>query len=287
MKICAFVIFSLLCLQSMLSAEEAKQQPSPLLTLPTVPEGVNSATYPFPRQDWLQGVKENFAKAEPLRSKIQLVFDGDSITALWPSRGRDTWVARYAKLNAFDFGMGGDRIQNLLWRLSQGQIDGINPKLVAIMIGTNNIGSNTDAQIVEGIKAVVAEYQKRCPGAVILLQGLFPRGEKPTDPARAHIKFINQEISKLGDGGKVIYIDFGDKFLAADGMLPKEIMPDFLHPSAKGYQIWADAIQPIIDKVFPPALIGSSCQNDRLCASPCSATWMAAFHINAVPLLPP
>ena len=103
------------------------------------------------------------------------------------------------------------------------------------------------------MKAVVADYQKRCPQAVILLQAIFPRAEKPTDPLRAKIKEINTLISQFGDGKKVIYVDFGDKFLAPDGTLSREIMPDFLHPNARGYQIWADAIQPTIDKFFPAA----------------------------------
>ena len=87
----------------------------------------------------------------------------------------------------------------------------------------------------------------------ILLLGALPRGEKPTDPVRAKIKSINQLLSQFADGNKVIFLDFGDKFLQPDGTLTKEIMPDYLHPSAKGYQIWADAIQPVIDQFFPPA----------------------------------
>ena len=119
------------------------------------------------------------------------------------------------------------------------------------MIGTNNLSTNSNEQIVGGVKAVVAEYQKRCPKAAILLQGIFPRSEKPTDPLRARIKAINASLAKLGDDKKVIFLDFGDKFLAPDGTLTKEIMPDGLHPSEKGYYIWADAIAPILQKYFP------------------------------------
>ena len=160
------------------------------------------------------------------------------------------WTERYDKLGAFDFAIAGDRTQHLLWRLAQGQVKGIHPKLIAIMIGTNNMWDNSPEEIADGVKAIVADYQKRCPGAAILLQAIFPRGELPTDPVRAKIKATNEIISKLGDGKKVIYVDFGDKFLNADGTISNEIMPDFLHPSPKGYQIWADAIQPIIDQYF-------------------------------------
>ena len=220
-------------------------------TLPAAPEGVNPAAYPLPRVDWLQRVKSNFSKADPLREKIQLVFDGDSITDGWQGAGKTIWAARYAKLNAFDFGIGGDRTESVLWRLSQGQMDGINPKLIALMIGTNNLGGYKNEQIVEGIKTTVAEYQKRCPKAVILLQAIFPRGEHPTDPYRARIKEINAAISAFGDGKKVIFVDFGDKFLNPDGTMSREIMNDFLHPTAKGYQIWAEAIAPVIAQFFP------------------------------------
>jgi lysophospholipase L1-like esterase len=127
----------------------------------------------------------------------------------------------------------------------------MHPKMVALMIGTNNVVANTPEQIAEGIAAVVADYQKRCPGVVILLQAVFPRAHLSTDPLRAKIKTINQSIAKLADGQKVIFIDFGDKFLTPDGTLEPEIMPDFLHPNEAGYKIWADAIQPVIDKYFP------------------------------------
>ena len=111
--------------------------------------------------------------------------------------------------------------------------------------------SNSVEEIAEGVKAIVQEYQKRCPEAVILLQAIFPRGEKASDPLRAKVKAANEIISKLGDGKKIVYIDFGAKFLDAEGNMPREIMPDFLHPSAQGYQIWADAIQPLIDQYCP------------------------------------
>lgn len=222
--------------------------PSPL---PVIPPGVNTATYPSPRGEWFQRVHDNNQKAHAVAGTVQLIFDGDSITDGWQNGGKAIWAERYGKLNAFDFGISGDRTQHVLWRLAQGQTDGMSPKLIALMIGTNNLGANTVEEIADGVKATVAEYQKRCPQAVLLLQAIFPRAEQPTDPARAKIKAINQILSKLGDDKKVVYVDFGDKFLNPDGTMSKEIMPDFLHPSAKGYQIWADAIQPVINKYFP------------------------------------
>lgn len=226
------------------------QQPSvwPFPPLPSVPAGTNPAAYPMPRMDWFKRVSTNNENAKKAGDSIQLIFDGDSITDFWQGRGKAIWMERYGKYNAFNFGIASDRTEHLLWRLSQGQVDGLHPKLIVIMIGTNNVGANTPDQIAEGIKAVVAEYQKRCPYSTILLLGIFPRGESATNPPRIAVKAINDIICKLGDGKKVIYIDLSEKFLNPDGTLSPEIMPDFLHPSPKGYQIWADAIQPIIDK---------------------------------------
>ena len=213
----------------------------------------NTASFPLPRLEWFGRVKRNNDNAAKVADRIQLVFDGDSITDWWQTRGLPIWQDRYAKLGAFDFGIAGDRTENLLWRLSQGQMNGIHPKLILLMIGTNNLGTNTDEQIAEGIKAIIDRYRSLCPDAVILLQGIFPRAQSASDPLRQRIKEINKTISAYADGKSVVFLDFGDKFLEPDGTMSPEIMPDFLHPSAKGYRIWADAIQPVIDQYFPPA----------------------------------
>ncbi|HUB66944.1 MAG TPA: GDSL-type esterase/lipase family protein [Candidatus Methylacidiphilales bacterium] len=212
----------------------------------------NPAIIPAPRLDCLGYFQKNINDANR-QSKIDLIFDGDSITNLWTTTGAKIWNNRYAKLNAFDFGISGDQTQNLLWRLRNGQVNGLHPKLVVLLIGTNNI-SNTPDQIAEGIKAILTEYRTRCPQATILLQGIFPRGHQPIDPFRAKIQTTNRIIASFADGNKIIYADFGDKFLQPDGVLSGEIMGDYLHPTEKGYQIWANAIQPTIDRFFPPKM---------------------------------
>lgn len=222
-------------------------------SLPSVPPGVNSASYAFPRIDWVTRVKGNNDNASKNAEGIHVVFDGDSITDRWHKAGQQIWLKHYAKLGAFNFGIGGDRTENLLWRLSQGQLNGIHPKLVLLMIGTNNLQSNTNEEIAQGIKAIIDQYSKFCPDSVILLQGIFPRGHAATDPSRSRIKEINKIIATYADGKNIRFLDFGDKFLEADGTISREVMPDFLHPCAKGYQIWADAIQPVINQYFPPA----------------------------------
>src|SRR5205823_1272972 len=125
---------------------------------------------------------------------------------------------------------------------------------VMLMIGTNNLGnkpSASPADTIEGIKAVVATLREKLPDSKILLLGVFPRGNKADNPFRAQIKEVNDAISKLDDGGQhVKYLDIGEKFLAPDGELTKEVMPDYLHPNAKGYEIWADAVGPTLEEML-------------------------------------
>jgi len=249
-RILPVVFLSGLSLATSIFAGENPVWPMPS-PFPQSPSGVNSATFPVPRLDWVVRVKMNNDKASNAASGIQLVFDGDSITDGWQGAGKEIWAERYGKLGAFDFGISGDRTEHVLWRISQGQLEGLHPKLVAVMIGTNNMGANSVEQIAEGVKAIVNEYRTRCPDATILLQAIFPRGHLATDPARAKIRETNKILAGLADGKTVIFLDFGDKFLEADGALSPDVMPDFLHPNAKGYQIWADAIQPVIDRFFP------------------------------------
>jgi len=217
---------------------------------PPLPAGANPAATPTPKIEWFDRFQTLMDNAKKM-PKIDLIFDGDSITERWGSTGSGVWKDHYANLNAFNFGIGGDQIQHLLWRLQNGQVDGLHQKLIVLLIGANNLVGTPD-QIAGGIKAIVAEYQNRCPEAVILLQAIFPRGEQPNTPLREKFKAANQMISQFADGKKVIYLDIGDKLVQSDGTISKDVMVDFTHPTAKGYQIWADAIQSTIDKFVPP-----------------------------------
>lgn len=219
-------------------------------TAPVIPAGANPATFPVPRDDWRARVQGNIDRVQG--KQIDLVFDGDSITDGWQGKGKAVWDAHYGKLNATDFGISADRVEHVLWRLQQGELDGLDPKLVVLMIGTNNSGRDSAEQIAEGIKVLVNEYLQRAPHARILLLAVFPRSPKAEDPIRAKLIQVNQIISALA-GPRVTFLDIGAKFLDAQGTLSPDIMPDFLHPNEKGYGIWADAIQPEIDKTFPPS----------------------------------
>jgi len=240
------------------SPGRAEIAPSSLWPLPAVPEGGNPVETAAPRMDWVVRFGETLARTKG--KHYDLVFDGDSITDFWqdPKRGKPVWDARYAPLNAVDFGVAGDRVENVLWRLAQGQGAEADPKLVVLMVGTNNLALNTPDEIAGGIRTLVAAYLAQCPHARLLLLGIFPRGGNAGDPLRAKIAAINPQLAKLDDGLRVTYLDIGAKFLEPDGTLTKEVMPDALHPGTKGYRIWADAIEAEVEKTFPGAPKGNA-----------------------------
>lgn len=204
-----------------------------------------SAIEPAPREgNWLTTHEKFLERAK--KGDIDLLFLGDSITQGWGGSGKAVWERYYAPRKVANFGIGGDRTQHVLWRLDNGEIDGIKPKVIVLMIGTNNSNSNSAEEIIEGVTAIVKKLNSKLPESKVLLLAVFPRGEKPS-PVREKLKAVNDQISKLDDGGKQVkYLDIGDKFLAAEGILPKDLMPDFLHLSPLGYRIWADSIEPTL-----------------------------------------
>ena len=181
------------------------------------------------------------------KGDADLLFMGDSITDGWRGGGKKVWDATFAPLKAINFGIGGDQTQHVLWRIENGELEVIKPKLMVLMIGTNN-GGDSKEDVALGITTIVKETQKRLPDTKILLLAIFPRGEKAeNNKGRAKNMEVNQIIQKQYEGDKMVkYMDIGDKFLDEKKDLPKDIMPDFLHPNAKGYQIWADAILPTV-----------------------------------------
>lgn len=172
----------------------------------------------------------------------ELVFLGDSITAGW-GRQQPIWDKAFGTYKPANFGIGGDRTQHVLWRIKNGELDVIKPKAIVLMIGTNNSATDSAEGISKGIIAIVETIRSKQPQAKLLLLAVFPRGEKPSpNPQRDKLKEVNATIAKLDDGKHIHFLDIGEKFLQPDGSLSKEIMPDFLHLSPAGYQIWADAI---------------------------------------------
>jgi len=185
--------------------------------------------------------------------KVDVVFLGDSITEGWGGAGRAVWEKNYTPLNAANFGIGGDMTQQVLWRITEGkELDGISPKAVVMMIGTNNfgIGGHKPDDVVKGIQVLIETIQKKLPNTKILLLGIFPRDPSPTAGVRKSITAVNEQIAKWENGKTLHYLDIGPKLLQPDGTLSKEIMPDFLHLSPKGYEIWAESIQPLLTELM-------------------------------------
>ena len=215
----------------------------------------NTAVQPVIRHERAGWVARHEGFVELARKGgINVLFIGDSITDGWRNEAKGAkaiWDREFAPLGAANFGIGGDRTQHVLWRLENGELDGIKPKVVVLMIGTNNTGfeadqttrKNTPTETVAGVTAIVRKIRQSLPPTKILLLAVFPRGEKPDDLRRQQVVEINAAIARLHDGKSVHFLDIGGKFLTSDGTLPKEVMPDFLHPSLKGYEIWAAAIR--------------------------------------------
>jgi lysophospholipase L1-like esterase len=217
----------------------------------------------WPQYDWAK--RHELTSAAVKHAKPQILFIGDSITHFFGGeqfdgyalRGKNTWDEFYAPRQAGNLGFGWDKTENVLWRLQHGAVEGIAPKLVVMMIGTNNSGNlgpnhpgNCSASdIATGITAIVLELEKRLPQSKILLLGIFPRGEKP-NPQREKLAEVNQMISKLDGTHNATFLDIGAKFLTPEGLITKDIMPDFLHPNEKGYRLWAEAIEPTVKKLM-------------------------------------
>jgi lysophospholipase L1-like esterase len=217
----------------------------------------NPAIIPVPRiagatnrqSQVLQRAKENPGACD-------IAFIGDSITQGWEGNGRNVWKAYYGNRKCLNFGVGGDRTEHVLWRFENGQLDGLKPKAAVLMIGTNNSNKNKDGteqysegEILEGVLAIVKQLRVRLPETKVLVLGVFPRAKTFTTQ-RGRILQINQALAKVSDGQMIHYIDFGSRLVEADGSLSKEIMPDALHLSEKGYEIWAQAIEPKLKELL-------------------------------------
>ena len=183
---------------------------------------------------------------------IGILFLGDSITEGW-NKAPNVWKEHYGNFDPANFGIGGDRTEHVLWRIANGELDGIHPKVLVLLIGTNNIG-NTAAEIAAADTKIVEEIRKKLPDTKLLLMGIFPRGADPENPATAlmrdRIKIVNEQLAKLDDGNKTRFLDISEKYLNADGIIRYSMMPDALHPTAIGYKIWADTMQPLLDEML-------------------------------------
>jgi len=190
----------------------------------------------------------------------EIVMLGDSITHFWggdPSgstvagrrTGVEQWNRFFAGRRVVNLGYGWDRTENVLWRLTHGEFDGVSPKVVVVMIGTNNMDLNTVEEIAEGITEICRELHRRSRSTRILLLGIFPRGPSP-DATRAKVDAVNKRIATLNGHDGVTYLDIGHVFLEPDGSISNDVMYDFLHPSALGYARWSAAMKPALDRLM-------------------------------------
>ena len=230
-------------------------------TPPPAPPRVNSAIVPRLNQGFMAKHNANVEVAK--KGDIDLLFMGDSITDFWrnggrggaagdatPLAGKPVFDEFYGAMKTANFGIAGDTTQGVLWRLQNGEGEGYKPKAIMLMIGTNNTSArNTPTEIAMGVAAVVFELRKDFPDAKILLLGIFPRSGANA-PVRAQIAEINKMISTLNDNSHIIYQDIGSKFLAEDGSIPKDVMADGLHPTTKGYRIWAEAVKEPLENLM-------------------------------------
>ena len=185
-------------------------------------------------------------------AKADLLFIGDSITQGWEKRVPKLWEETYEQENAFNIGFSGDRTEHVLWRLDNGAMDNMQPKVAVIMIGTNNTGHvmQKAEETATGIKAILERVHKISPNTEILLLAVFPRGRESDDPKRLRNIEINEIIKDYAANEKVTYLDFSAKFIDKDGTLPKSIMPDALHINKNGYKIWIEEMKPTLRKLL-------------------------------------
>lgn len=214
-------------------AAEGDEAPKPA-AVPRAKEGKGG--------NWLEAHQK---LVERVRSgPCDLLFVGDSITQHWltADRGKPIWEAEYAPLRAVNIGKAGDTTGNILWRLQNGGLGTVRPKVIVLLAGVNNLKQHSAEETAGGVEAIVRELRARIPEAKILLLGIFPKGGK-NDPARTKIADVNAALSRFADGKQVFFLDIGGSFLTPGGALIDGCMVDGLHPSAEGYRIWADSMR--------------------------------------------
>lgn len=225
--------------------------------------GSHPAVTPVPRAEkegWMtrhQSMVDRVAKGN-----VDLLMIGDSITHGWESSGKEVWAKYYGSRNAANLGIGGDGTQHVLWRLENGEIENIHPKLAVVLIGTNNSNGEkyTAEQIADGIKAIVCKLRTKLPETKILILAIFPRGDAEQSKGKDNDATPNaqwakndkasQLASQVADGKMIFFLNINKALLNEQGVLTREVMPDLLHPKEKGYQLWAEAMEPTIAKLM-------------------------------------
>ena len=245
-------LLAILFLSSLLPGATRAEQTNSATASGAVTATAPRAATPVPKTD-KEGWREQHDQlvAQARKGNIDLLFVGDSLTKCWSREGREVWTAHFGKLHAANFGISGDCTQHVLWRLQNGELDPVQPKALVLLIGTNNITEGDSPEdVAQAIRAILQEIRNRSPGTRLLLLGILPRRELASHRDRETIRAINSLISRLHDGDHVTYLDFGGKLLQPDGGLTKDVTKDFCHLTAKGYEIFTEAIQPVVESLL-------------------------------------
>lgn len=208
-------------------------------------------TDPWTKNWWMPRHEAKLALKVKME-QVDLVFLGDSITHAFDNKGKAVWQQYYQARNSLNLGFSGDRTENVLWRLENGAVDNIDPKLLVLMIGTNNTGHRQDSpkDTALGIKTILSELESRLPNTKVLLLAVFPRGATLDDPLRKINDDINNIIKTYGDDERVHYLDINRIFLDESGSLSRSVMKDLLHPNKEQYKNWAMTIEPHVKQLM-------------------------------------
>jgi lysophospholipase L1-like esterase len=227
-----------------------------------LPAQTVSADRPAPRTDKNSQIAHEQLLAKSKQGRIDVYFEGDSITRRWGATDYpellENWKKNFFGWNAADFGWGADRVENILWRLENGELDDVDPKVIVLLAGTNNVGNTvppegaerTAANVTKGLEAVVRVMQSKAPNAVIILMGIFPRNDNLA--VMPEIERINANLAAMADGRKIRYLNINDRLAEHDGKLHDGMMNDRdkLHPLLNGYRVWADALKPVLTELL-------------------------------------
>ena len=225
-------------------------------------DAASRADQAVPRNDKNSQIAHEQLLAKRKQGRIDIYFEGDSITRRWGATDYPQllahWKENFFGWNAADFGWGADRVENILWRIENGELDGVNPKVIVLLAGTNNVGNRVPsegsdaaaADVTRGLAALLRVMEAKAPGAVIILMGIFPRNDNMA--VMPEINRINADLSKMADGHKIRYMNINDRLADTDGRLYDGMMnsKDQLHPTVKGYQVWADALKPVFTELL-------------------------------------
>jgi lysophospholipase L1-like esterase len=236
LRFATFLILAAVCSNALAQPPATKEKPA---------AQKHAAVKPVPKGGWWMKRHDGFNE-RVAKGNVDVLMIGDSITHGWEGHGKKVWTEFYGKRNAVNLGIGGDRTQHVLWRLDNGNIKNVKPKLAVIMIGTNNARDNSAKEISDGVEAIVKNLRTKLPEMKVLVLAIFPRGANDDDKLRKNNMAASKLIAKLADNKMIYFLDINAAFLTDDAKrtLSKQVMPDLLHPREKGYKIWAEAMEP-------------------------------------------